>query len=132
VISASGAAVLGAAFAIIVGMRWVVALLALATLSTPGVGGSASPAGAHVVVLDRSPVVVRGTQFVAQESVTVRVVVRGGPRYVKTVRAGAGGRWTARFRAASLGQCDSFLVRAVGERGSRAAYTELPPPCAAP
>jgi len=111
-------------------MRWVVALLALATLSTPVLGGAASPAGAHVVVLDRSPVVIRGTRFLPQESVTVRVVVRGGPRYAKIVRAGTGGRWTARFRA-NLGQCDSFFVRAVGQRGSRAAYTELPPPCGA-
>lgn len=118
-------------FAILQRMRWVVALLALATLSTPVVGVSASAVTAHVVVLDRSPLVVRGTRFVARESVTVRVVVRGGPRYVKTVRAGTDGRWTVRFHAAMLGLCDSFVVRAAGERGSRAAYTELPPPCGA-
>jgi hypothetical protein len=112
-------------------MRWVVVLLALAALSTSVAGASARLAAAHVVVLDRSPVVVRGTRFVPRENVTVRVIVRGGPRWTKTVTAGAGGTWTARFRSASLGRCASFWVRAAGGRGSKAAYTELPPPCGA-
>jgi hypothetical protein len=107
----------------------VVVLFALAVLSTSVAGASARSAGAHLVVLDRSPLVVRGTRFSAWESVTVRVVVRGGPRATKTLRAGAGGTWTARFRSTDLGRCDSFWVRAVGGRGSKAAYTELPPPC---
>jgi hypothetical protein len=112
-------------------MRWVVVLLALVTLSTSVAGASARPARAHVVVLDRSPLVVRGTQFVPLESVTIRVIVRGGPRYTKTLRAGTGGRWTARFRSVSLRRCESFFVRAAGGRGSKAAYTEFPPPCGA-
>ena len=112
-------------------MRWVVALLAFATLSAPVAGSTAQTARAHLVVLDRSPLVVRGTRFAPRETVTVRVVVRGGPRFVKAARAGLGGTWTTRFRSASLGRCDSFFLRATGDRGSRAAYTELPPPCGA-
>jgi len=112
-------------------MRLVVVLLAIAALSTSAASATQRSASARVVVLDRSPIVVRGTRFVARENVTVRVIVRGGPRWIKTVRAGTGGTWTARFRSASLGRCASFFVRAAGSFGSRAAYTELPPPCGA-
>jgi hypothetical protein len=112
-------------------MRWVVALFALATLFTPVAGASQRPRSAHLIVLDRTPLTVRGTRFVAREPVIVRVVIRGGPRFTKAARAGEAGTWTARFRAVSLGSCDSFFLRAEGARGSRAAYTEFPPPCGA-
>jgi hypothetical protein len=112
-------------------MRWVVVLLAFATLCTSAAGASLRSARAHLVVLDRSPLTVRGTRFGAQEPVIVRVVVRGGPRFTKAVTAGAAGTWTVRFRGVSLGSCASFFLRAEGARGSRAAYTEFPPPCGA-
>jgi hypothetical protein len=112
-------------------MRWVVVLLALAPLCTPVASASPQPARAHLVVLERSPLTVRGTRFVAHEPVIVRVVLRGGPRVTKAVTAGAAGTWTVRFRKVSLGSCDSFFLRAEGARGSRAAYTEFPPPCGA-
>jgi hypothetical protein len=109
----------------------VVVLVALAALCTPVASASPQPARAHVVVLERSPLTVRGTRFAAREPVLVRVVLRGGPRFTKAVTAGAAGTWTARFRGVSLGACDSFFLRAEGARGSRAAYTEFPPPCGA-
>jgi hypothetical protein len=113
-------------------MRWVLALVALAAgVAANAPGAPATSEVARVALLDRSPVVVRGVRFRTRETVTVRVVIRGGASSTKPVRAGAGGTWTARFPALSAGHCAAVVVRATGARGSRAAYTELPPPCGA-
>jgi hypothetical protein len=113
-------------------VRWfLAALLVASAVVTPAGGMLARSNGARVVVVDRSPVTVRGVQFKTRESVTVRVVIRGGPRASKAIQAGGGGTWTARFPTLRAGHCASVIVRATGARGSTAAYTEQPPPCGA-
>jgi hypothetical protein len=75
------------------------------------------------------PLVVRGMRFEARERVAVRVIVRGGPARAKSVTATAGGTFRLRFPALTIGACASYVIRATGARGSRAAYTMHPPPC---
>jgi hypothetical protein len=93
---------------------------------------SAAPAavGEPVVrIADTDPLVVRGVRFQASERVTVRVVIRGGPRETQLVRATPRGSFTATFASLTVASCDAFNVHALGWRGSRAGYVQLPPPC---
>lgn len=70
-----------------------------------------------VRVVDRTPLVVRGSGFVAEERVTV--VVAAGSRWTRRVAATARGTFVARF-AVSLGRCARYSVQAFGSAGSRA------------
>ena len=77
---------------------------------------------ARVWVPDRSPLVVRGSGFVAHERVVV--TVSAGSRFVHTVAATVDGafvtRWTV-VAAAKVG-CGSIFVKAVGNHGTVATY----------
>jgi hypothetical protein len=103
----------------------LVAAPLLAVVST-ALAAAGKPA---VRIVGTDPVVVRGANFGADERVTVQFVIRGGERATRVVRAGERGSFTATFASLSVTQCDIFTVRALGWRGSRASYTELPPPC---
>ena len=111
-------------------------LLALPTLlviaglsaSTAQSGSGAKPG---LVVLDRSPLVVRGLRFKADETVRIRAILRGGPRAAKSVVASRGGVFNVRFASVWPGECAFLTVVATGARGSRAAFTLHPPPCGA-
>jgi hypothetical protein len=96
----------------------VVASTALAAVGNP-----------TVRVADTNPVVVRGVNFGAGERITVQFVIRGGERATRLVRAGERGSFTATSSSLRVTQCDIFNVRALGWRGSRASYVQLPPPC---
>lgn len=82
-----------------------------------------------VRIVDTDPVVVRGVNFGARERVTVQFVIRGGERATRLVRASDRGGFTTTFTSLTVTQCDAFTVRALGWRGSRASYVQLPPPC---
>jgi hypothetical protein len=82
-----------------------------------------------VRVTHTDPVVVRGVSFQPGERVTVQFVIRGGERATRLVRAGVRGGFAATFASLSVTECDRFNVRALGWRGSRASYVQLPPPC---
>lgn len=112
-------------------VRWFAVAAVASLTATAAPAAPAHAERAHVVVVHRTPAVVRGTQFKPAESVTVRLVVRAGPRVSKIVRAGARGGWVVRFPAVELPVCGSFVVRATGSRGSTASYTEHLPPCGA-
>lgn len=113
-------------------MRTLVALsvLVIAGLA-PSAAAPLADAKPRLLLLDRSPVVVRGLRFKADESVRVRAVVRGGYRVTKTVVAGPGGAFNVRFASMWPGECAFLTVHATGARGSRASFTLHPPPCGA-
>lgn len=105
-------------------------LLVIAGLA-PQAAQSGSGAKPRLVVLDRSPLVVRGLRFKADEGVRIRAILRGGPRATKTVVASAGGVFKVRFATVWPGECAFLTVQATGARGSRASFTLHPPPCGA-
>jgi hypothetical protein len=90
----------------------------------PAAGGPAS-----VRIVDLTPVTVQGLRFASGER--VRVVLNANRRQVRTVRAGRGGLFSARF-AFYADACTAFNLRAMGASGAVAVVTrKLPPSCAA-
>jgi hypothetical protein len=92
---------------------------------------SAAPTAAtapRIALEDDAPLVVAGRGFRADETVVVSAV-SGGVRKTKTVRAGDGGGFRARFRGNF--ECGPLYVTAVGREGSRAALRRrgVPGPC---
>lgn len=79
-------------------------------------------------IADVTPFVVRGSGFRPHER--VRVVLKTKARRVKTVLATATGTFRVRFVGVSLRACVGYLVRATGNKGSRA-YVRQVPECAA-
>jgi hypothetical protein len=78
-------------------------------------------------VTEPQSVVISGTRFRANERVTLRLVAQGQPM-VKVVRTTATGRLSARF-AGVQPECEPLSVSAVGSRGSRVLFRQIPPPC---
>jgi hypothetical protein len=94
--------------------------------STPWPGGAARPA---LRLLSTHPVRVRGSGFVAGE--TVRVSVHAGEASGRTrVAAGRGGAFSATLHVAVPG-CTSVSASAVGASGDRAVAARLRVLCAA-
>ena len=73
------------------------------------------------------PIVVSGARFKPNERVTLRFVVLGRP-LVKVVKTSFTGRLVARFQQ-DVPECTGFTVSAIGNRGSRVLFREIPPPC---
>jgi hypothetical protein len=113
-------------------MRWLVALaVVLVAGSLSAAGTPAVDAKARVLVVDRTPLMVRGLRFGAGETVRVRVAVRGGAKVVRSMVARKGGGFNARFASMWVSECSILSVQATGSRGSRASFTLHPPPCGA-
>jgi len=96
----------------------IVALVAPASASSTA--GAVRPA---LRVPDVTPLSVRGLRFKPHERVTV--VAQAGKRRVKTVLTGATGVFSVRFRDIWLTGCYSYIVRATGNRGSRAVIKHI-------
>ena len=97
------------------------AILALVSpASASSTAGAVRPA---LRVPDVTPLSVRGLRFKPHERVTV--VVQAGKRRVKTVLTGATGVFSVRFRDIWLTGCYSYVVRATGNRGSRAVIKHI-------
>jgi hypothetical protein len=71
-----------------------------------------------------SPFTVRGAGFLPAERVTVYVAA--GAERSKTAVATSRGTFAVRFRSLEVGACESYVVRAVGNRGSRASVRHIP------
>jgi hypothetical protein len=84
---------------------------------------------ARVVITDTAPFTVVGSGFAANEH--VKVTVQAKQRTVRWIFAAARGTFTARFPTVTLEHCNSYLVRAVGSKGS-VAVRKVTPECAAP
>jgi hypothetical protein len=89
----------------------------------------AADRGPGLVLTDSDPVTVRGFGFGPSERVTVRVMIRGGPRGTTLVRAGTRGGFTAVFHTLAVTRCSAYTIQGLGWRGSRATLVQLPPPC---
>jgi hypothetical protein len=94
----------------------------LAVLLLLGVVAAATAASSapSLRLVDRTPVTVRGSGFVAGERVTV--VLSSATRTSRVVHADAGGRFVLRFRS-SLGRCSRYSLQAYGATGTRARLT---------
>jgi hypothetical protein len=83
-------------------------------------------APARLTVVSGAPFAVRGTSFQPGEHVLV-VVVSDGDRASKRLQAGAGGGFVARFPTVHLAaSCGAYLVRAIGNEGSRSVLRAMP------
>lgn len=109
-------------------MRRALIIVCAALVLVPSLA-AASGSRARVWISDRSPLAVRGSGFKAHEHVVVTAVAGG--RFVRSVNAGPGGGFVARWSSVSKLGCVTIVVRAVGNRGSIANYKvagiECPP-----
>jgi hypothetical protein len=98
------------------------ALLAGLIAIPPGADARTAPS---ITVPRLIPLTVKGTGFVAGER--VRVMVRVGATFRKTVTAGRRGRFLLVYRLAT-NKCTTVRVIATGNKGSRATAT-VPATC---
>jgi hypothetical protein len=93
-------------------------IVLLLGVSLPATVASGSFSGRPALrLVDRSPVVVRGTGFEAAEHVSVSLSV--GTRSVRRAQATETGTLVVRF-GVSLGRCARYSIQAFGSAGSRA------------
>ena len=115
-----------------VGVKRLVPIVLAGLVLSAGAGSSATPV-ARVRVVDTTPLAIVGSGFKAGEIVRVTVfapqaATRTTLRRTTATRAGS---FRLRFPRISLGDCDSYGLRAVGNKGSRAAYKPPQPMCGA-
>jgi hypothetical protein len=79
---------------------------------------------ASVVVISRAPVSVQGSGFRSRELVTVTFMATDDRR--KTVTASRKGGFLAKFAGTTIDRCESYVVRAKGNRGSLAVVKVMP------
>jgi hypothetical protein len=79
---------------------------------------------ARLSITDLAPFTVHGTGFAAGERVVVTVSAK--QRVTRRVVAGVRGTFTVRFVTVSLDHCSSYVVRAVGNRGSTVVKKVVP------
>lgn len=93
-------------------------LICLCAVGTAGFG-SAADGRPRLSITDPAPLTVRGVGFLSHEAVSVTATMR--IRRSRSAVADARGRWSVRFRGVSvLDTCASYLIKALGEFGSRA------------
>jgi hypothetical protein len=95
----------------------VVTVGALALAASAAAGSATRPA---VRLSRESPVTVRGTGFGSRERIHLTVRVAGRASWGKTVRAGGGGGFTARFAGRRIPPCRDYVISAVGAKGHTA------------
>jgi hypothetical protein len=99
----------------------VIAASVTAILSAVALGATKS---AHVAVTATSPTTIQGTGFKAHERVTLTVSAK--ETRTKRIYAGARGSFTTTFKGLTIPRCDSYTVRAKGNRGSTALLRVIP------
>jgi len=109
-------------------MRYLI-LIAAALVAAQS--ASATQQRTRVMIVDESPLVVRGIGFKPAERVTV-TVSHGKVVYRKAATASATGVVMARWKVAMATTCASTFVLAVGSEGSRATYKTVANDCAQP
>jgi hypothetical protein len=106
----------------------LIALVLPASAAGVGVGTQVKRVPA-LRLLDRQPLVLRGSSFLPRELVRVTVTTEG-QRTMKRIRATATGTFTANFVPVELDRCSGALVVAAGLRGSQARLKVAQPACA--
>ena len=89
----------------------------------------ATPQRPSLRLVDTDPATFSGRAFKPRETVRIVFVETGAPSL--RVRANRYGTFTASFDGVALDRCEAAFVRAIGARGSRAAYKRLPAPMCA-
>ena len=87
----------------------------------------ASAAGSPVLRIRTAPFTVTGSGFKANEA--IRIVVETPSRYFATTRANAIGTFSVRVQGVRAPRCSSYVVRATGNRGSKAVLKYRSPEC---
>lgn len=106
----------------------MIAAVTVLLVSPTAIGGRAKP---RLAVVDRAPLTIAGSGFLAGERVSVVVVTGYGARRARVVANR--GRFSVTFRLASTGCGTAWMARAVGSRGSVAALRLGPAsPCVPP
>jgi hypothetical protein len=93
------------------------------------VSAGAAQSGARITVAGKAPLAVRGTSFHPGERVTITVTARSVRK--RAVTASSRGAFRATFAGFALPFCESYSVRAKGNRGS-VATLKITPECPAP
>jgi hypothetical protein len=102
-----------------------IAVIFVALLATLGSSAAvASTTRPRVAVVSTAPVSIEGSWFRSRERVTVTLVAKEMHR--KVITASAKGAFTAKFPGARIGYCESYFVRAKGNRGSLAILKVIP------
>jgi hypothetical protein len=104
-------------------------LLAVVAAAGAGAGMTADQRSPALRVVDRQPLVLRGTGFRPSEQVRLTVSA-GEDSATRRLRAGARGAFSTSFARMALHRCDDLFASAVGESGSRAklkAQPQCPP-----
>jgi hypothetical protein len=85
----------------------------------------------HLHLVGKAPLELRGDDFRSAEQVTV-VVTLGSSSTRRIARSGRNGVFAVRFQGLVYDRCHGELrVRAIGSKGSRAAFTLQPLDCPA-
>lgn len=93
--------------------------------STVALASPAAVASPHLAVTAVHPITVRGARFLPRERVRV-VVTTGAGKGTRYVRASRTGTFAVRFTAVRVAPCPWYVVRATGNRGSRAVLRLMP------
>jgi hypothetical protein len=99
------------------------AAIGMALVLAPAGLSSPTRPKAHLRLVDRAPLIVKGSHFRAGER--VRITIVASVPASRSVRAARDGSFTARFDAVSVGRCGELAVQALGARGDRAALKVL-------
>ncbi len=106
-------------------MRRALAVAAVLVSVASAAAAFAAPVRtAFVAVSSLDPFTVHGARFQSGERVTVTAFANG--RHVRTVTASSAGAFAVAFRGVAVDRCAGYVVRAVGNRGSRAAIKVMP------
>jgi hypothetical protein len=89
---------------------------------------SAAAAPESLRLVQRSPLVLSGRDFVARERVRVRVTT-AGDRAVRRVRASRSGAFRLTFSGLDFDRCNGLSAVATGSQGSRATLKRVPLEC---
>jgi len=79
----------------------------------------------HLVVVDRTPLIVQGTRFTPSERVRIVATTADG-RAVRIVRTSARGTFRVRFPGVSLPGCTMFTIRVTCADGSLVVLRVVP------
>lgn len=110
-------------------MRFSLATAAAVTAALAGSAAGMSATPPRLLIDQTTPVIVRGSHFHAGEHVRVTAYVVGATA-TRNVIATRRGTFAVRFAGLKATSCGAYGARAVGSRGSRAAFRFLPPECA--
>jgi hypothetical protein len=94
-------------------------LLIAIGLAVGSIGRAAQEATPTLTIVDRSPLIVRGTEFKKRERVVVTVSTEAG-NVRRAVRSSSRGRFLVRFDAIRIDPCTGATLEAVGARGDLA------------